>query len=74
MSEKSLFILNELPVAQQAAMDQLLKQVLLLAVERAGGGMKVPRREIDNATVGKILLVEFDEDGDFFTFRIGKAN
>jgi len=56
------------------ALDEMKDQLILVLVERLGGEVVIPVSEIDIAPLGKILMMEFDQDKLEFTFEVKKKN
>jgi len=56
------------------AIDEMKDQLILVLVERLGGEVVIPVSEIDIAPLGKILMMEFDQDKLEFTFEVKKKN
>lgn len=63
--------------ASAPAFELIKNQILILLVGRLGGSVRIPLADVDGKTSGKLLMMQFDEPTQEFTFflenKIGRG-
>lgn len=74
--ERRTMHVQELPDDTAAVFDSMLKQIVLLLVEKLGGDVEFSVAEVDRAPIGKKMSFEVDREapgGPVFKFKVEKV-